>query len=648
MNALHKASFLLPGNDSKAAECKAFRLAEVFADNEMTERIDLFRILPNARSRSGGNISRSYNCEHVLGTLLDDIIDEYQQLDNLTTREVIEFILSYQSEQKWVLGQCDFNHRFSYKWEGDNLLSALFSVTQPFLEEYWWTWDTTVFPWVLNIIKPPDVVSAEARYGKNIIDVERKEDPTGIITRIYPKGYGEGVNQLTIESVNPTGKKYIDADPAIIAEYGLISDLWVDRRYEQAKTLFDAGQAQLKVASTPFLSYTVNAADLHLITKSPADKFTEASLIKVYDEELDIDVYQRVAKISKPDVKGDPGNISLEIANRKKDIATNINDLRERQRINEVYAQGATNIDTHDFNDNCDPDHPAVIRFYLPEETVHINKMILSLLVDNFRGYEKAIKGGGATASTTESGGQSTQTSSSGGASTQTSSSGGGVSKSTAAGGSSTQTSSSGGGVSKSTASGGSSTQTSSTKVFDTWVIDSSVPVGSSPTTSNHYHQVTMQGDWFTHSHNVSIPNHTHSFSTPDHSHTVAIPDHTHNVTIPDHTHTVSIPNHTHTVNIPAHKHDFSIPDHTHEILYGIFEGPQATSLTIAVDGQDLPDHSTNQSDVDILPYLSKDSEGKIERGVWHEITITPDDLSRITANVVSQFFIQSRGGSQM
>ncbi len=95
-----------------------------------------------------------------------------------------------------------------------------------------------------------------------------------------------------------------------------------------------------------------------------------------------------------------------------------------------------------------------------------------------------------------------------------------------------------------------------------------------------------MQGDWFTHSHNVSIPNHTHSFSTPDHSHTVAIPDHTHNVTIPDHTHTVSIPNHTHTVNIPAHKHDFSIPDHTHEILYGIFEGPQATSLTIAVDGK--------------------------------------------------------------
>ncbi len=73
--------------------------------------------------------------------------------------------------------------------------------------------------------------------------MERKEDPTGIITRIYPKGYGEGVNQLTIESVNPTGKKYIDADPAIIAEYGLISDLWVDRRYEQAQTLFDAGQA---------------------------------------------------------------------------------------------------------------------------------------------------------------------------------------------------------------------------------------------------------------------------------------------------------------------------------------------------------------------------------------------------------------------
>ena len=37
---------------------------------------------------------------------------------------------------------------------------------------------------------------------KNLIGIERDEDPTQVITRLYPLGYGEGVNQLTIKDVN--------------------------------------------------------------------------------------------------------------------------------------------------------------------------------------------------------------------------------------------------------------------------------------------------------------------------------------------------------------------------------------------------------------------------------------------------------------
>jgi phage minor structural protein len=44
-----------------------------------------------------------------------------------------------------------------------------------------------------------------------MVGIEKDEDPTEIITRLYPLGYGEGVNQLTISSVN-NGVPYIDAD----------------------------------------------------------------------------------------------------------------------------------------------------------------------------------------------------------------------------------------------------------------------------------------------------------------------------------------------------------------------------------------------------------------------------------------------------
>src|SRR5690606_18663035 len=143
----------------------------------------------------------------------------------------------------------------------------------------------------------------------------------------------------------------------------------------------------------------------------------------------------RIVSESKPDIYEAPQDIELEIANKTENIGTTLADIERRQEINEVYSQGATNIDSREFNDNADSTHPAIIRFYLPEDVVHINQMLLSWQTSKFRAHSRAIKGGGAVVTST----------SSGGGSTATSSSGGGVSKSTASGGGSTKTSSAGG-----------------------------------------------------------------------------------------------------------------------------------------------------------------------------------------------------------
>lgn len=639
MNALHTASFLLPANDPKNKECQPFRFVYI------PEADDLFRILPQEKKRSGGEKTITYELEHVMGTLLDDVIFQYHQIGNLGvyTRDVLEWLISQQTVKRWKLGKVEFNHQFFYKWENENILSSLYSVPKPFLDEYMWTWDTTSYPWTLNLVKPSEIVSAEARYRKNLIGVTKKEDPTGIITRLYPLGYGEGVNQLNIKKVNG-GKPYLQAEKQYTDKYGIISDVWADRRYENVQSLYDAAKAMLEIAKKPKVSYELEAADLYKITGASIDKFTEGALIHIYDDEMGIDENIRVTKITKPDIKGEPGNIQLELANKTKDAADTITDLRERQRVNDVYAQGASNIDSREFADNADSDHPAEITFNLPDEMVHLNKAYLDFKVSAFRGYSRATKGGGATTVTSSSGGATTVTSAAGGESTQTSSSGGGVYKSTESGGASTQTSSSGGGVYKSTESGGSSTQTSSTKVFSTWVVDSTPPVNPGDSLPNHYHKITMDGNWFTHSHTVNIPAHSHNFSVPDHSHTVKIPSHTHNFSVPDHSHTVKIPSHTHDVTIPNHTHKVTIPDHIHDILYGIYEGPTPNNVDVYVDGNHVGKFGGEQNGIDLIPFLDKDDSGNVIRG-RHELKIKPDDLGRITASVVTQFFIQSRGG---
>ena len=215
-----------------------------------------------------------------------------------------------------------------------------------------------------------------------------------------------------------------------------------------------------------------------------------------------------------------------------------------------MYAQGATNLDSHDFADNCDPDNPAVIKFYLPEETVRVNKMLLSYEVGKFRAYSKAIMGGGAIALTNWFGEQ------------------------------------------------GSVDFTNLLEPYKSFIQDDGI--------HDHYYYDSVGTGGTTRV----------TDSDGDHDHLI---------------------------------YDFqltiTLPDHTHEIEYGIYLGPEPSSVSIKVDGNTITGQTaTSGSDIDIIPYLSKDADSKISRG-WHQIEITPDDLGRIVANVVTQLFVQSRGG---
>lgn len=573
-NELWTAGFTLPLDDPKVKYCKPFYRVRLY-DND--EEIGLFRIMKNKITKKDGKKTWEFKLEHVLGTLIDYAIPGYWQVDNTEVSWVILGLLLYQKQQDWEMGQVDFNYKFSYKFENVNgVYNALMSLTKPFPEPYQWTWDTSTYPWKLNLVRPSDMPKARIRAGYNMKGITKSEDPTKVITRIKGKGYGEGVNQLETD--------WYEAEPHLIDKYGIIEHIEVDRSIEDQESLDAITKAMLNDYKIPPVTYEIDAAEVHQITGLPIDRFSVGDIVRVTDDDLGEEFDARVESVSKKDVKGNPGDVGLELNRKVRDIADSQKETRERQRIEETYAQGATNIDSSDFADNCDAEHPAILRLYIPEETVKINKMRLSYKTENYRGYTKGNESGGAITVTSESGGASTQTSSSGG------------------------------GTSKSTASGGATTQTSDYYCGDENFC--AAFTGESDGGPNHVHVLPNQ--LLTHVHEVVIPSHKHSFSTPDH---------------------------THTVRIPSHKHEVNIPSHTHDPIFGIFEGDKARSVTVEVDGNKIPNLSTDEKDVDLTDYLSKDASGKIKRGEWHEIKITPSGNARIVANVFHQFFIQSRGG---
>lgn len=595
-NSIWSASFSLPLNDRKVSKVKQLGYVEIVdVDGEY---IGLFRVMPELTTVNADRAEVKFELKHVLSTLMDSVMFKYHEIPpNTTTRETIEYLLNLQKVKNWRLGTCDFTRYFQYSWENENgLVDALWSVPKPFVDEYMWTYDTTTYPWVLNLIKPDLNVTARVRESHNLKGLKIEKNPNQLVNRIYPLGIGEGVNQLNIKKVNPTGQAYIENAQSII-DNGLIEYIWVDRRFTDAKTLYESAKALLEKFSKAKVSWEIDAVDLLKCITLPGEKVPKidelrlGKVIQIRTEKFGI-VNLRILKESKSDVFGDPGNIKLSIGNVMNDLGTTQADIERKIEINQLYSQGATNILNYDKADNADEQYPVKFRIYIDDDVVKINTCELTFETTKFRAYSKTLKAAGKVVKSTSSGGGSVQSTTS------------------QAAGQSTQTSSANG--------------SHRHRVF----IDQTNFVGPQNFKDGTFSaygygffgiKTTGGGDIYT---EQAADNHTHTVTTPSHTHNVSI----------------TIPNHT---------HEIDIPEHTHEIQYGIYEDSDvADRVTITVDGNVIPGTDTSKERFNIVEYLSKSTDGTINRG-WHEIVMTPNKRARIEAQITMRVFIKSQLGGE-
>ena len=653
-NGLWTARFTLPADDLDNEFCTPFNYVEIYDGNR---RIELFRILPSALRRAvDGYIT--YDCEHVIATLIDGVLFKYHEIGNIGvyTDYVITWLLDKQNKRynhrsktwtvdpnkkvHWRLGVCDFRHQFLYKWESENLCSALFSIPKPFIDQYQFTYDTLSYPWTVNLVRAETAVGCEIRYKKNMQAIDKIVDPSNLVTRIYPLGYGEGDNQLTIDSVN-NNVPYLDADT--INTYGLKEVVWTDRRFEDAENLKATALSMMNELKAPYISYAVTSIDLFKKTTHYFDEFKEGKIVRVIDTEDDINIDTRIVEIDKDDVT--QAGITVTIANKDKNVAGSIADMQERARINETYAQGAANLMTIPFIDNADSDYPAVFEFFIPREMVNVNKALLRVQLLPFRGYTKAVRGGGGTTQSTTDGGATTQSTTDGGATTQTTTQQAQQSPTTSTQAQQSPTTSTNAQQTPTTSSGGSTTVTSAQdNTFQFWFMGGGFsPIDIMSVNGDPPHGHGLVPHRHDHAHSISIGAHQHNITISGHSHNVTIPAHSHSVTIPAHNHNVTIPNHNHSVTIRAHAHNMTIPDHIHSIEFGIYTGATANGITLRVDGTVIP--VTDFNNIDIVRYMKADDSGRILRDSWHKLEIVPDRLTRISACLFLNIFTNSRGG---
>ena len=589
-------------------------------------------------------------------TLLDDMLTGDHEVGGTgySTRQVLQYILNRQTTKLWTLGTCEFEDYYQYHFQDVTLLEALLSIGECLLVPYKFIFDTLT--WTVSLVAVSETPDCSLAYNRQMTSVRRSVDGR-IVNRLYGRGYGEGDNQLTIKSVN-SGKDYLDNQESI-AKYGVRCGVHVDTRQQDPSTLKAHMQAIVGTSGEPGISYEVSAIDLWRETGEAWDRVRAGDRVLVLDADLG-PVTAIVTGKKKADVLGDAGNVVYTLDTNRIDTAEELNDLREKIGIHELYSQGATNMYSMQVMDNCDEAKPLTLRFYIPKNVLRINSCLLTWRMERFRTYTKQV--------------------SSGGASTRTSSESGGATVTTPQ--TTTEMALWSGYPMKNETDGMDATDMST----------DDLKTGSA---GKHSHSMD---------HTHSIDSHTHSFSGSDtlvwsHVHTLTDSDTytggvrnyadktieisgttggktlstsgprdgdstpstgsagSHSHTIPKHNHGMK---HFHvvqgSVTIPSmkfelsgHSHCVTLPDHTHELEYGVYEASgSADSLTVKVDGNEIPAGETEDAgrrgEIDVAKYLQADSEGKATRGAWHTVDFVPSGISRVTADLFFQVFIQSRG----
>lgn len=630
--------------------------------------IGLFRVKSAVHADQASGATVTYELESAECTLLDDMLIGHHELGGteLDTRWVLNYILARQSTTRWTLGTCDFADQYQYNFEDVTLLEAIMSLGEVLVDEYAFAFDASVKPWTIRLQRLSQEATRALVYGRNVSAIRRTIDGR-IVTRLVGRGYGEGDNQLTVASVNG-GLDYIDADAETMARYGVRVGLHADLRQTDPETLLARMRAILESGKRPQVSYEATCIDLHALTGDEWDDVRVGDRVLILDEALGETVKTRVTGREKSDMEGDPGSVKLTLDSSVRDTAEELNEILDKIGVQELYSQGATNLYSMQISDSCDADHPLEMSYYVPGNVLRINRCLLKWQIEAYRSYAKLAKSGGGGTRTSKEGGGGTVT-----IPAQTISIGVKYSSGPMDAADGSAVSLTGGpkdylgGVKTATDKAGNHSHNfahvhaieshshSFTGTSKTYSIahNHSLSAGAGATggiySGNKSIQVTPEGEvdesgtlWTTGAYDAQGGSgqsatgengtHRHDFA---HAHDMP---HAHDI---QHEHVIP----SMWFDLEPHRHSVKIPEHTHDIEYGIYTGSRASAVTIKVDGNAIPDADIGDGkEIDIAKYMSANADGKVTRGTWHKVSFVPDKLTRITANLFFQVFIQSRG----
>lgn len=264
--------------------------------------------------------TRTVQLEHIINVLKDtvmfgEVTPETMggSATSVTAKKAASYIISRQSD--WKLGSVGYTTSQGYNFNSENLYSALETVSGT-LADCWWSYDLSVYPFVLYI-KPIDkTVSCEMRMDRNIRTLRRTIDKSQMYTRVYPIGK----NNLHISG------SYVQKNQGT---YGVISKVLTDTSKETASALKTWATERLNRHCEPSVTVTISGLELSSVTGLAMDRLTLGKWCQVPLPEYGTTIAEKICKLNWSDKIADPESVTVTLANELVDTATIIRTISE-------------------------------------------------------------------------------------------------------------------------------------------------------------------------------------------------------------------------------------------------------------------------------------------------------------------------------
>ena len=221
-----------------------------------------------------------------------------------TAKQAIQYILRFQDD--WVLGSFGYSDSNPYKFNGDTLYDALETVSNS-LDDPWWSYDTTKYPFVLNINPRPDGTACKLLPGRNLNAITKTVDKSGMYTRFYPIGKDD--LHISGDFVGKNSEKY-----------GIICKVGTDTSLETEAELRAWASSNLNRHCEPTVTITADAMELADKTGESLDRLTLGRLCRIPLTEYDTEINERITELNYPYKIHQPEVVRVTMCNNRNDV----------------------------------------------------------------------------------------------------------------------------------------------------------------------------------------------------------------------------------------------------------------------------------------------------------------------------------------